>query len=248
MTFNITFYETTNQGKRQKNEDYYAHVIRKNWVCFVVADGLGGHAFGEVASRAIVEALITKADEYSELLSHSKPLEAMASYIRESGRMMRDTILQQCGRVDAETTVALLWLNPNHMITAHVGDSRVYRLNREGMLWRTPDHSMVQELFEEGKITEEDFGKHPLQNRLLKAVNIFETPAADLYLHPPLNKDETILLCTDGFWEYLTQKDLITLANSADVQQFVTEKIKVILAENPKTADNITLQVIRLQN
>jgi protein phosphatase len=241
---NIQFYEETQLGARYNNQDYFAHTINENYACFIVADGLGGHEGGEIASKefclAIMELIQTYMPQLINDASHG-----MEHLILSAWKLMRNRIMQKYVEVYPQTTFALVWIDENQLITAHVGDSRIYRLQHHAMIWRTKDHTPVQELFDEGKISEDDFGSHPLQNRLLRSVTIEENPEADIYVHPPLMKDETIVLCTDGFWGALKQSDILLLAQSQDFKKTTQELISTILHNYPTSADNITVQIAK---
>src|SRR5262249_55252017 len=98
-------------------------------------------------------------------------------------------------------------------------------LNRHVVLWRTPDHTPVQELFEHGMVTEEAFTNHPLQNQLLRTINLYHEPEADIFLHSPLGKDETIVLCTDGFWTATPFSTFLKFAYIDDYQMQIKQHI-----------------------
>lgn len=243
MTIKLVYFEENDIGKRDYNQDFFAHTISEEFSCFVVADGLGGHAHGEIASKMLCEALIHEAKAHSnDILTHS--LQGMQAYLEKSYELMKLRILQEHGSIDTHTTVALVWLDDSQMITAHVGDSRVYRLNSEMVLWRTPDHTAVQTLFEEGELTDDEMGKHPLQNQLLRTINLREQPDFEIFIHPPLKQAETIVLCTDGFWTDTPLTTMVQLANRKDYEMAFRERI-AFLAQNP-FADNITVQIVKM--
>jgi serine/threonine protein phosphatase PrpC len=237
----LQWYEQSEQGARHNNQDYYAHFTANAGSCFVVADGLGGHQHGEVASKIFCGSLIKLIPDYD---FSQKPTVNMAKLIENSAEQMRTAIIAQYGSIDTATTFALAWVDEHQLLTAHVGDSRVYRINPKGIVWRTPDHTLVQELFEQGKITEADFAYHPLQNRLLKTVNIFEAPDPTIYSQPPLQSDEGLLLCTDGFWAHVVEEDFVNLLKADNPKECLDQIIKRILDQNPVT-DNITVQFVK---
>lgn len=242
MTIKISFFEANNIGKRSYNQDDFAHVITPDFACFVVADGLGGHQHGEIASKRLCEALMKEAPHFGVEIYRNK-LEGLQVFLRQSYEQMRQAILTEYGPIDTHTTFVLAWLDDSQLLTAHVGDSRLYRINKEEVLWRTPDHTQVQTLFMQGKVKEDDMGKHPLQNQLSRTVNLQQLPDIDLFAHPPLTPSETLVLCTDGFWTDTPLKEMVKLANSPDYPQVFQEHIRE-LAEHP-FADNITAQVIK---
>lgn len=242
----LTFYETSHIGRRESNQDYYAHCIHDEYACFVIADGLGGYLHGDLASQYFCEAVVTDAPIFEKQIV-DEPAIAISRLIRSAAKKMREKITERRGMVNAQTTFALAWVDKRQLICAHLGDSRFYRLDRTGVLWRSPDHTLVQVLLEEGKITEEQMGEHPFQNRLLKTVNLFETPAPEITLHSPLYIGETVLLCTDGFWSTLQASDLLQLGNTYSLNETIDEKIKNVLASNLSDLDNITIQAFRMQ-
>lgn len=240
----LDYVEFTHIGARKINQDYFAHCLFEDAACFVIADGLGGHQKGEVVSSAICEAIIEKAPDFYHQ-QHDNPVLAMEYWLIQSSELMREYILKHEGNIDAHTTLALVWIDTEKMLTAHVGDSRIYRLSPPHGIWRTSDHTYLQQEFDEGKVSESEFLGHPLQNRLIKTVNLSQPPQADIFVHPPLCQGETILLCTDGFWSYLTKKDLETFSQPSG-KQAVEHKIAEILKTYPSQADNITVQMVRL--
>lgn len=243
---NLTCYQTTHIGAREVNQDNFAHKINKKWGCFVVTDGLGGHEQGEVAARVVCEALIKMASNFKEAIE-ADPVKGMSAFILEAVSQAQNIIAKEYQLMDTQTTLALAWVNEQHVVTAHIGDSRVYRLNKQEILWRTPDHSPVQALFEQGKLSEEDFAVHPLQNQLLRSVNMYEQPDADLFVLPPLAPNETLLLCTDGFWSGCTTEDFIKLSrNHGSLEKKVNDLITRIVETHPEDCDNITLQVVKI--
>lgn len=243
----IIVYEQTNPGSRQTNQDYFTHIIGQNWGCFVVTDGLGGHDRGEIAAKEFCHAVQHLADKFVEKILNT-PVYAIKELIQAAADRMRRIILREYGVIDTQTTFALLWMDPKQLITAHVGDSRIYRLNKQQVIWRTIDHSYAQELLEKGKITAEQFATHPAQSKLQKALSINELPAADIYLYPPLTPAETIVLCTDGFWVHTTEEKFIAIACAQNIEDMVNAFVNQILREHGDIADNITIQVIRVRD
>ncbi len=241
----IDFFELTHQGARTSNQDAYAHTIAEDFCFFVVADGLGGHFRGDIASSQYTQALNTLLPKHIQTLKAS-PIDGMAELMLQAWKVMSAQVMKQYHHIDSQTTIAVLWFDDKNLITAHVGDSRIYLLNQEGIMWRTPDHTPVQMEFEQGKITEEDFNHHPLQNRLLRTVNLYEPPEAEIYLHPRPVKGDTLLLCSDGFWNFLTRNDIALLGKVPNMSATATKLLEAILLDNPQRSDNITLQLIRI--
>lgn len=239
-------YQTTHIGKRPSNQDCYGQVIHSQWACYFVADGLGGHTQGEIAATAICDALMAQAKEFANAIQ-IEPIKGMQQFIEASVKLAQENVRKHYHEIDTQTTVAVAWLNSEHVITAHVGDSRIYLLNPEAVLWRTPDHTAVQTLFEKGEITEEQIAHHPLQNELLNAINMSERPDPDIFVHPALLKDETLILCTDGFWGASSTEELITIAqNSGYEGQELKNLLKTLIERSGDYCDNITIQIVKM--
>ncbi|MBS0290642.1 MAG: serine/threonine-protein phosphatase [Proteobacteria bacterium] len=240
----IQFNEETRVGARDNNQDAFAHFITEDWCLFIVADGLGGHQRGEIASNAFCQTIVDLVPQFAKHILQNQ--ESMMSLILNAAKLMRQQVLLQYPNVDSQTTMALVWLDARKVLTAHVGDSRIYRMDPHE-IWRTPDHTPVQELFEKGLIGEDDFASHPMQNRLLKTINLYEDPQVDLFVQSPLQINETMLLCTDGFWNALTKKEIHSLASTQDLKTSLIQMIQNIEKNYPWSADNITVQALRLQ-
>lgn len=236
--------EYTHPGGRENNQDYVAHRTASEWGCFVVADGLGGHPKGEVASRLIVQSLVDQAPRFAEAIHHN-PEQGISALIQSAHQKMCAALKAECGLVDAHTTFVMAWITPEFVITAHVGDSRLYRVTPKGILWRTSDHTEVQALFDAGEISEKDMLTHPWQNQLLKTVHTFDVPDPDIYIHPPLAQEERLVLCSDGFWTKMPPEDWVAFILAEDLPHRMTQWIARTIADDPG-ADNITLQVVQV--
>ncbi len=240
----LTFFETTYIGSRISNEDYYTHLVNEKWACFVLADGLGGHEGGEIASALLCQSLIEAAPKFATQIMESA-ITGMEGLFTQAWHQFKETIYSKYATMDPHTTIVLLWLDENQMVTAHVGDSRIYRLEKNEIIWRTHDHTHVQTLVDQGMITEEEALGHPLQYRLLRSVNANETPEIDISVDRPLIKGETMLLCSDGFWNTLSQAEILQLAKTDNLEKTAKELSENILDKHPLDADNITIQLIR---
>lgn len=186
---------------RTLNEDTY--YMPENGERFVaVADGMGGHKAGEVASGKAVRVL-------KEILS----TEAIASEDRMRyafGRANREVYLEaekDASKKGMGTTLTALWFSDKSVIMGHVGDSRAYRL-REGQLFRaSTDHSYVEELVKIGAITPEMARTHPQRNVITRSIGPWPRVEADVAAFD-LEEGDVWLLCSDGLSMYLEDEDL----------------------------------------
>ncbi len=242
MNFQIT--QLTHIGARDSNQDYSDYIIEPKWACFMVADGLGGHDSGEIASKYFIEATKSLCPQFSSTIA-SNPTQGIKELLTEASARFRHSVAIEFGNIDTKTTLTLCWVNEHHVITAQIGDSRLYRITNNQITWRTADHTVGQQHFEQGVITEEEISDHPLQNRLLRSINTSDLPHPDICLHPPLRANETLLLCTDGFWSETKRDDIEALTKSPNLTEAFQLSILDIAQTVPRS-DNITVLLASL--
>lgn len=220
---------------RTLNEDTY--YMPENGERFVaVADGMGGHKAGEIASGKAVRVL-------KEILS----VEAIASEDRMRyafGRANREVYLESerdASKKGMGTTLTALWFSKDVVIMGHVGDSRAYRL-REGQLLRaSTDHSYVEELVKIGAITPEMARTHPQRNVITRSIGPWPRVEADIASFD-LEDDDVWLLCSDGLSMYLEDEDLRkVLVSPLSWPDKVTKLIQMAL--DAGGADNVTVLI-----
>lgn len=241
IRFDVT--EEKNIGRRFTNEDYVSHRIEKTWGLFVVADGLGGHAIGEVASKLFVEEMLKLAPFHIDTLLHA-PIESMQNLIASSHQSFRKKIIKDYDAQDARTTLAAAWIYEKGWISAHIGDSRIYRINSSKTEWQSHDHSLVQQMVDQGEISATDMGQHPYQHVILRTIDIYGQPQPEIIFHPALNSSEAVLLCTDGFWENIPDKSLCTLLKANDLSMALHGLVLEALEHGGKSCDNVTAQLV----
>lgn len=240
----LEFYQLTSAGDREINQDFMAHIINESYALFVVADGLGGHHAGEKASRFFCQGLLKVADIYSKQMEND-PGNAFSAWIASAVSEMKSLFAADNSGHDAHTTCAILYLDERQVLTAHCGDSRIYRMNPQQILWRTRDHSIPQQLLNEGKITEQEMALHPGQNLLTRTINILKAPEAEINRYPAIQAGETFVLCSDGFWEYVKQSELLQLAGPASGKNELAKLARLALFRAHGKSDNITAQWVR---
>ncbi|MGZ5577283.1 MAG: PP2C family protein-serine/threonine phosphatase, partial [Methylobacter sp.] len=120
-----------------------------------------------------------------------------------------------------------------------------YRMNPQRILWRTQDHSIPQQLFNEGRIAEQEMAQHPEQNRLTRTINILKTNEAEINQYPAIKNGETFVLCTDGFWGYVKQSELLRLAKPAIDMDELAKLARLAISRAHGKSDNVTAQWIR---
>jgi protein phosphatase len=240
----LEFYQLTHVGDREINQDFMVHIICNTYALFVVADGLGGHHAGEKASRFFCESLLKGADTYAKQVVLN-PVDGLSAWVSSAVRKMKRLFeLDESGN-EAHTTCAILYLDEQQVVTAHCGDTRVYRMNPQQILWRTQDHSIPQLLLNEGKITEQDMAHHPEQNQLTRSINILKVHDVEVNVYPAMKTGETFLLCSDGFWEYAKQEELLHLAEPSSGKSELGKVARLAIFRAHGNSDNVTVQWVR---
>ena len=159
---------------------------------------------------------------------------------------MSDFFADDIHAIDAHTTCAIMYLQDDLLVVAHCGDSRVYRLTEDELLWRTKDHSVTQTLLEEGVVTEQQMGVHPDQNILMRSINVLKTHQPEIKVYPPTEKGETFILCSDGFWEFTKALEFQRLARLGVKKRDLMKQAKLAMLRAGGKSDNITVQWIRI--
>lgn len=237
--------------QRQHNEDSW--LVESNARLFLVADGMGGHAAGEIASRIAV-------DSISEFILHTKeddgtwPHAYDEHYKRSTNRLvaavrLANTRVLEAMRKDARlrgmgTTVVACLADDETMSVAHVGDSRAY-LIRNGELSRiTNDHSWVFEQVQAGMLTEAEAEKHPLRNVITRALGGALSVSPDAS-EIEVRKGDVYLLCSDGLTGMVPEEEILRVVtqNSDDLEQACQKLIDT--ANERGGLDNITAVLIR---
>jgi protein phosphatase len=240
----LKFYQLTSAGNRELNQDYMAHIIQDDYALFVVADGLGGHYGGEKASRFFCHGLMQCAPAYSKRMVQNPP-ETFSAWIAAAVAEMKTLFCGDTSLYEAHTTCAILYLDKRLVLTGHCGDSRIYRMNPRQILWRSKDHSIPQQLLQQGRISEQEVGRHPEQNVLTRSLNADKAHKVEINLYPGVKKGETFIVCSDGFWGAIKEAELLHLAQlcSGKVELGKLAGLSVLRANGK--ADNSTVQWIR---
>ena len=241
----ISLHQLTSIGDRAENQDYMLNKIENDYALFVVADGLGGHKAGAMAARYFCHSFVKLATKYGSLLSN-EPEKVVLNWFNASVHMMAKAFHDNPDAHDAYTTCVILIVTDEHVISAHCGDSRTYRINKDGIIWRTKDHSIPQQLFDEGELAEHKMGTHPEQNQLTRSISIANKFSPDIKVYPAAKTGENFMLCSDGFWEFTKEHEFIALANADMQKSYLIKQAKMALFRANGKSDNLTVQWIRI--
>ena len=234
----------TDVGKlREGNEDYFMVIPEKN--LYIVADGMGGHNAGEVASLTAVE----EVDGYltSEFLSQ----------ISDNGKKIEDEMTKSLlaahhkvielanGRQEFRgmgCTIVAALIDGNSLHLLHVGDARAYVGNDSGINLLTTDHSTVMKLVKAGKMTMEEARTSPIKSELTQAIGASISIVPE-YNHYPLQDGDKILLCSDGLWDMLPDEEIYKILKQKKPAKALCEEL-INAANDAGGNDNITVVTI----
>ncbi|MGV8111537.1 MAG: PP2C family protein-serine/threonine phosphatase [Lentimicrobium sp.] len=196
-------------GKRSNNEDFFGYDPAG---IFIVCDGVGGASKGEVASRFVVDALISEAETILRGRLNEDLIQKNIAAIHQDLNKRLQSYPEETGM---GTTLSMLMIKNQAAYIAQIGDSRVYYVNPSSReYWRTTDHSLVQELVNSGIITESKARTHPKKNvvtRAIQANDKGETVKADIIKLNKLNAGDLFFLCTDGVIESFDDAELMAV-------------------------------------
>ena len=231
---------------RQVNEDSYH--FRDFWpaadgALAVVADGMGGHQRGEVASQLAVQAAVRVVER--ELAEGALSAPAIVDLaFREANRRILEAAGSDPGPDAMGTTLTLGLSQGNLLYLGHVGDSRVYLVRGEKILQLTEDHTVVGTMVRNGDLAEEEAMHHPQRNLLTRALGMERLVAADLSCHE-LVPGDTILLCTDGLHGLVSPSEILRAAGGRDPDRAVVDLAGLALSRGGH--DDITILILQPQ-
>lgn len=231
-------------GGRSSNQDRVVHAERENAVLMVVADGLGGHAGGDLAAEALTQTAVNAFHRIKQP-TITQPSAFLALTILQA----HNAIIQYAKTHDPDlqprTTCVLCLVQDGYAYWAHVGDSRLYHFRGDKVLTRTLDHTATERLREDGVITEEEMLSHPEKSRLLKCVGGPQKPSVSIGGETPLQRGDTLLLCSDGVWEAFAENELGRYLNYDSLDEGIEEM--VIEAEHRRrdACDNMSAVCLR---
>lgn len=238
----IDEFEFTNQGGRSYNEDSVGSKWDGECGLFVVADGLGGHQFGEVASACVRDVLL----EGWHPEEADRP-EWMKRQIAEANRQVL-AIEKEKGSV-LKSTAVLLAIDGDRAVWANVGDSRLYYLHNSEIKSITEDHSVAYKKYKAGEITREEIAQDEDQSCLLRSIGGGDRNEPDIHCSDvPLEAGDAFLLCSDGVWEYVKDEEILIDFLKAETAKDWAELLLLRLIDRiDGENDNLSLLTLMLK-
>jgi len=229
----------TNTGRRRHvNEDAYLQMDDVG--LWLVADGMGGHARGDVASRFVVEAF----DGLQKPQSMDELSQAVKDRLARANQRIREEVSRAGSDQIMGTTVVAFLAYKREWQCLWAGDSRAYLL-RDGRLTQiSHDHSVAQKMVDSGELRHDQMALHPLANRITRAVGTQGNLQLDEY-HSVLRDGDTVLLCSDGLNKEVDEREFVTILEAYDCKEASRELVDLTLERGAR--DNVTVAVIQFE-
>ena len=197
---------------RKVNEDYIDYFIDNQKSIYVIADGMGGHNAGDIASKLAVENTI---NYLNSLPNINNMEEDIRNAIIDSNHKIHELSKSSDELIGMGTTITACLIKGTEMVVANVGDSRCYVIKGEKIHRVTKDHSLVQQLVDEGSITEFEASSHPNKNIITRALGTKDTVEIDTYFWD-LKEIKKVIMCTDGLSNLVKEEELYNIVMKND--------------------------------
>jgi len=227
------------KGRRPNNEDVvFTRFDPRYPLLAAVSDGMGGHAAGEVASRISIDAL----DTWTRELTDAPQNVLVDAFFNANAQVLSAAEADKKLRGMGATLVAAIFYH-DHFITANIGDSRLYLVSGGEIRQVTFDHSYVQELVRRGFLTAEEAKTHPRRNVITRGIGSETSFEPDVF-YTRWNPKDTVILCSDGLCDVVTEEEMLSLAQEKDDLDQLCQALSD-LAYEKGSSDNISLVIVR---
>ncbi|RJG05876.1 serine/threonine-protein phosphatase [Noviherbaspirillum cavernae] len=235
-------------GDRQEQQDrtaLFAAPKAPGYMMAVLADGMGGLSGGALAAEQVIRTAKQTFDLFSPQTDDVETM--LAAIARDAHTIIQLTAISS--KKDPHSTMVALVVTPERSaIWAHVGDSRLYRFEGPNIADRTVDHSYVEKLVKDGKLSREEAQRHRLANVLVNALGSKDlTPEITIGCHHGLKAGDAFLLCSDGLWQYFNDAELgaaIAMNSPRQASEMLINKARE--RASGSAADNCTLAIVKL--
>jgi serine/threonine protein phosphatase PrpC len=240
----FTIFQESRKGSRKVNQDRIAYTYGRDTLMLCVADGMGGHAGGEIAAQIAVRLFIERFQQ------EAKPI------LRNPLKFLQDTMLRAHAALGSyanqfsmletpRTTCVVVVVQANHAYWAHVGDSRFYLFRQGALIGTTKDHSKVQYLVDQGIIQADEVPDHPDRNKIFSCLGGLVDPVIDLSKRTPLRNGDILVLCTDGLWSVVSQSEMATYLTSTPILKTGPQMMREAEKRGGPDGDNLSTIIVR---
>lgn len=237
----VDFAVYSDPGSRETNEDYISCFTGDNKFCFVIADGLGGEGSGDMASRFVCNHTVVLAEK-------AKTLDG--EFLKESFGIIQKNLLRAKKELlitsGMTSTLSIVLFDGGKASWGHIGDSRIYWLKNGGIKQISVDHSLAQFMISSGISENMDVREHPDRSTLMAAMGMenmgdaYEIDASGV----EMNEAMSFLMCTDGFWQYVREDELLAVAAMSVSAEDTINRLVKIAKKNAGSEERDNLSAI----
>ena len=245
MTISVDACVAQHQGDRAEQQDRVAlvpHPKGGGVALAVVADGMGGHTGGVLAAQQVIHTSRNNLEQFS--VRDEDPRDMLEASIKEAHMLIKAS--RFINEKDPHSTAVMLLLQPGKVSWAHCGDSRLYRYHDDQLVFRTIDHSYVEQLLAKGKITPQQAAVHAKRNILITSLGGQEAPKIDYGMAEDLQGGDSFLLCSDGLWGYFSDAEL----GQVLARHSARESCDILITQARQRAggegDNVSVAILKL--
>jgi len=240
----FTIFQDSRRGSRAVNQDRIAYTYSRETLLMVVADGMGGHAGGEIAAQIAVRLFIERFQQEAKPLLKS-PLTFLHETMVKAHAALGSYSMRFSMLETPRTTCVACVVQGGHAFWAHVGDSRLLLFRQGALIGQTRDHSKVQYLIDQGVIGAKEVAAHPDRNKIYSCLGGMVDPVIDLSNRTVLKNGDVIVMCTDGVWGPLTNDEIATWLTSTPILKTAPEMMRQAERRGGTDGDNLSAIVVR---
>jgi serine/threonine protein phosphatase PrpC len=246
VSFKLVAATALHRGDRAYQQDQVAvlpHDRVEGCALAIVADGMGGKSGGRKAADQV---LMTTRQVFERFMpAHDSAADLLHKAVMEAHLMIKLTAISS--EEEPHSTMAAFLISPDRSCdVVHAGDSRIYLFRGAAMVQRTSDHSFVQRLIEEGKLTEEAAATHPQSNLLTGCLGTEQDPPLTAWHIDRLEIGDTLLACSDGLWHYFTPREFGAILNALSPREACEMLVSKARQRARGGGDNLSLAVVRV--
>ena len=243
----FTIYQESRVGGRANNEDRTTYCYSRDALLMVVADGMGGHHYGEIAAQIAVQTLAdTFQREAKPLLAD--PFRFLQKSMTNAHHAILDYTTRHKLRDTPRTTCVACVVQDNVAYWAHAGDSRLYLMREGRVIAQTKDHSRIRLLIEEGMISEAQAAFHPDRNKIYSCLGSPTPPEIEFSRKTPLNHGDILLLCSDGLWGEMSGDMMAVALKGSNLLLAVPMILNQAETKGGPHRDNLSVVAVRWED
>jgi PPM family protein phosphatase len=236
----FTIYQESRVGQRKTNQDRIAYCYSRDALLMVLADGMGGHLYGEIAAQ-IAAQFITHAFQREAQPLLRDPAMFLSRALANAHNAIQDYAFDKDLPEAPRTTIVAAVIQEGMAHWAHAGDSRLYLMRDGRIIAQTRDHSRVQLMMEQGLLDAQSAARHPGRNRIYSCLGGNHAPQVEFSKRTPLRDGDIFALCSDGLWGPVGDAAIAELLSGADVMAAVPKLMDRAEQLGGPTCDNLSL-------